>query len=144
MDFMESMEALAVDMVQDLATVLSSRDVTPESFGKASAAGVGGEDEHAAMWHAPGGAALRQVLPGVSAGVPGLHKVANLGAELDVPLGSIVANNVRSHYDSLGYVIADAPRPDELLVVLALSSGGRVHARLGGVSLDDAKIATGA
>jgi hypothetical protein len=138
-EFMQDLEPLAVEMVESLAQEMSRRDLHIESFGKASVAGVDGEDEHAAMWHAPGGNALRRVIPNVTAGVPGVHKVANLGAQVDVPLGSIVANNVRSHYDSLGFTVSDAPRAGELLLVLAVSSGGRVHHRLGGVTVADAR-----
>lgn len=35
--------------------------------------------------------------------------------------------------------LSDGPRADELLFVLAMSRGGRVHDRMGGLSADEVK-----
>jgi hypothetical protein len=62
-----------------------------------------------------------------------------MGAELDVPLAYKDALFVRSHYDTITVRIADAPEPDEVVVVLAGSSRGRPNFRLGGLTIEDAK-----
>jgi hypothetical protein len=45
---------------------------------------------------------------------------------------------VRSHYDSIVVQVADAPLEDEIVVVAAVASRGRINARLGGRSLAEA------
>jgi hypothetical protein len=38
---------------------------------------------------------------------------------------------MRSHYLTLNFTVPDAPGPDELIVALGASTGGRLHSRLG-------------
>jgi hypothetical protein len=45
---------------------------------------------------------------------------------------------VRSHYDALTVSVSDAPLPDEIVVILAVASRGRLHDRVGGLTLDEA------
>jgi hypothetical protein len=65
--------------------------------------------------------------------VPSAMKVGAFGATLDVPLGHINAAYVRSHFDAITVTCHDGPRPDEIVFVLAMSIGGRVHSRMGGL-----------
>ena len=45
---------------------------------------------------------------------------------------------VGSHYDAIEVGVPDGPKPDEMVVILAMGVGGRVHARLdGGFTLAD-------
>jgi hypothetical protein len=45
---------------------------------------------------------------------------------------------VGSHYDAIEVGVPDGPKPDEMVVILAMAAGGRVHARLaGGFTLAD-------
>ena len=134
--FMEALEPLAQQMTEELLAAMAVAASDIESYGKGSIAGVEGEMEHAAMWHAPGGAGIRSALGFGSAGVPGSMKVGAAGTTLDLSLGNVDAANVRSHYDSIPVSIGDAPRPAELVFVVAIATGGRPHARLG--SLIDA------
>jgi hypothetical protein len=46
---------------------------------------------------------------------------------------------VRSHYDTITVSLADAPAPDEIMVLFALATRGRLHARLGGLRASDVK-----
>ena len=71
--------------------------------------------------------------------VPSTKKVGAPGTALDVPLTHINASYVRSHFDAFEVRVPGAPRADELVVILAMGSGARVHARVGG--LDAANIA---
>ena len=58
-------------------------------------------------------------------------KVAAAGASIDVPLGH--KDNAWSfdHFDTLTIALPDAPRPDEIVVVVAVADGGRSHPRVG-------------
>jgi hypothetical protein len=127
--------------------VLQAMGAGPEeidSYGKGSVVGVEGEMEHAAMWHAPGGAGIRRALGAGAAGVPGSMKVGPAGATLDLTIGNMDVANVRSHYDAIPVSFGDAPRPTEMVVLVALATGGRPHARLGSlVSASDARLKSG-
>jgi hypothetical protein len=61
------------------------------------------------------------------------------GALWHVPLGHVNAAYVRSHFDAITVTAPDGPRPDEILFCLAMSCGGRVHARMGGLEAGDVK-----
>jgi Amino acid synthesis len=54
-------------------------------------------------------------------------KLAAAGALLDVPLGHKDDSWSFSHFDTITVSVADAPRPDEILVVMALADGGRLR-----------------
>ena len=70
--------------------------------------------------------------------VPSTKKVAGMGARLDVPITHMDWSYVGSHYDAIEVGVPDGPKPDEMVVILAMGVGGRVHARLaGGFTLAD-------
>jgi len=109
-----------------------------DSYGKGAIVGAEGEIEHGAMWHIPGGGGMRAALGKGEAIVPSTKKVGPLGARLDVPLTHLEWSYVGSHYDAIEVGVPDAPRPDELVLILAMAIGGRINARLaGGFTLDD-------
>jgi hypothetical protein len=54
-----------------------------------------------------------------------------------VPLAHKDALYVRSHYDTITVTLADAPLPDEIVVLFASATRGRLHARLGGLKAED-------
>ena len=110
-----------------------------DGYGKAAMAGEQGELEHTALWHVPGGYAMRARLGAARAIVPSSMKQGGPGTRIDVPLGHINAAYVRSHFDGMEVGIPDGPRADELLFVLAMSRGGRIHDRMGGLTVDDVK-----
>jgi len=129
--FMDSLEPLAHDMTRELLELMKAEAGKVESYGKGAIVGVDGEMEHAAIWHAPGGAGIRRALGGGAAGVPGSMKLGPAGCTLDLSLGNMDAGNVRSHYDAIAVTIGDAPRPSEIVFAVAIATGGRPHARLG-------------
>ena len=109
-----------------------------DAYGKGAIVGVRGEIEHGAIWHIPGGTGMREALGKGESIVPSTKKVGALGARLDVPLTHLAWSYVGSHYDALEVGVSDAPREDEIVFVLAMGIGGRVHARLaGGFTLED-------
>lgn len=137
-EFMDDLRPLGLDMAKALAKALGGADRV-EGYGKASIVGTAGELEHGALWHAPGGYAMREVLGGAKAIVPSSKKVGGMGARIDVPITHIDASYVRSHFDSMEAGINDAPRADEMLLALVMTTGPRIHARAGGLEAKDVK-----
>jgi hypothetical protein len=128
---------LGTQLGQRAAALLGDRPVA--SYGKAGIAGTAGEQEHAvACLTTVFGDALRGAVGGGTAWIPSVTKSAGPGATLDIPLAHKDALYVRSHYDAMSITVADAPRPDELLLCVAVATGGRVHHRVGGLRAEDA------
>ncbi|MFV0384569.1 amino acid synthesis family protein [Paracoccus sp. (in: a-proteobacteria)] len=136
--FMDDLRPLGLDMATKLAEALGGAGKI-EGYGKGSLVGAAGELEHGALWHAPGGYAMRQVLDGTKAIVPSAKKVGGVGARLDVPVTHVNASYVRSHFDSMEVGLNDAPRADELLFALVMTTGPRIHSRSGGLEAWDIK-----
>lgn len=107
------------------------------SFGKAAVVGEAGELEHAAaLLHPKMGAPVRAALGGGPALIPSTKKSGGPGTAVDVPLGHKDAAFVRSHFDAVEARVPDAPRADEILLCLALTTGGRPLPRIGGLTAD--------
>lgn len=118
-------------------------DATPEQcegYGKGAIVGTMGELEHGhAILHEKFGAPVRLAFGGGKAIIPSSAKVSVAGASIDVPTVYKNAFAVRSHYDSMTVCIPDSPRPDEIMVVLVLSTSGRPLARASGLRKDQVK-----
>lgn len=137
--FMDDLIPFGLDLARRLVAALGGDAKIVQGYGKGSIAGAAGEIEHAALWHAPGGYAMREVLGGTKAIVPSTKKVGGPGVRLDVPVTHINASYVRSHFDSIEVGIPDAPRAHELVLALVMTTGPRVHDRAGGLKADDIK-----
>ena len=135
---MEDLKPLGLMMTDQLIAALGGRDGI-DGYGKAGLAGEGGELEHTALWHVPGGYAMRARLGEAKAIVPSAMKVGGPGTRIDVPLGHINAAYVRSHFDAMEVGMHDAPRAGELLFVLAMAKGPRIHDRMGGLTVDQVR-----
>lgn len=143
--YQEDLGAL-IEMGDQLGEILARRavsalDITPEqvqSFGKAAVVGMGGELEHAAaLLHPKLGHAVRRLVGGGKTMMPSAKKMGSPGTELDVPLHCRDAALVRDNFDAMAVRVQDAPRYDEILVIVALTSGGRPLARMGGLKKED-------
>ena len=111
-----------------------------ESYGKAAIVGEGGEIEHAAaLLHPKMGATLRKAVEKGAALVPSAKKKGTLGTAIDVPLGHKDAAFVRSHFDAIEARVSDAPRANEIVVAIAVTSSGRPLARVGGLQKHEIK-----
>jgi hypothetical protein len=141
MPFMAELRKLGSVLAQELIDVLGREQV--EVYSKAAIVGVDGEMEHGAVWHEAGGWAMRSLLGDPKAIVPSAKAVAHTGFRLMVPLHYIHASYVRSHYNSMEIGIQDAPRPKEILFALLMGTGGRIHARLGGLSKENVNVHDG-
>ena len=137
--FMKDLEPLGVAMARDLVEALGGEPKAIEGYGKGAIIGGAGELEHGALWHVPGGYAMRAILGDAKAIVPSTKKVGGPGARLDVPVTHINASYVRSHFDAFEIGVADSPRADEILLALVMTTGPRVHARVGGLKASDIK-----
>jgi hypothetical protein len=155
---MDALQPVGIAMAERLRAAMDVPVERIESYGKGAIVGAAGELEHGALWHVPGGSAMRELLgwkgdraayaagkgspsSGAAAGQPGnalaivpsTKKVGPPGATLDVPMTHINAAYVRSHFDAIEVRVPGAPRPDEIVFILAMSTGARVHARVGGL-----------
>jgi hypothetical protein len=110
------------------------------SYGKAAIVGEGGELEHAAaILHPKLGAPLRLAVEKGAALVPSAKKLGSLGTAIDVPLGHKDAAYVRSHFDAIEARVSDAPRANEIMVAVAVTTAGRPLARIGGLQASEIK-----
>jgi len=156
---MDALQPVGIDMAQRLRAAMDVPVERIESYGKGAIIGAAGELEHGALWHVPGGYAMRELLgwkgdrnayaqgkasaaptgqPGNAlAIVPSTKKVAGPGAALDVPLTHINAAYVRSHFDAMEVRVPGAPAADEIVFILVMSTGARVHERVGGLKAAD-------
>jgi len=135
--FMDDLKPLGLMMAKRLVEALGGDAAAIEGYGKGAIVGGGGEVEHGALWHAPGGYAMREVMGGARAIVPSSKKVGGPGTRIDIPVTHINASYVRSHFDAIEVGINDAPRNNEIVLVLAMTTGARVHARVGGLAAQD-------
>lgn len=155
---MEALQDVGLDMARRLLGAMGMPVERIETYGKGAIVGAGGELEHGALWHVPGGYAMRELLgwkgdrnaytqgqaekkAGQPANalsiVPSAKKVGGPGAALDVPLTHINASYVRSHFDAIEVRVPGAPLSDEIVFILAMSTGSRIHARVGGLKAAD-------
>jgi hypothetical protein len=104
----------------------------PTSYGKAAIVGVNGDVEHgAALMHPKLGAPMRVALGGGEAIICSNVKVAGIGASIDVPLAHKDNIWAFDFLDTMTVTVADAPRPNEIVLVMSASSGGRPNPRVG-------------
>ncbi|WP_459981652.1 amino acid synthesis family protein [Nocardioides sp. AN3] len=122
---------LARLMTERLSDALGGVDAV-EAFGKGAIVGTAGEIEHGgALIHTPYfGNLMREFLDGESI-ICFADARAGAGEHLVVPLWHKTAAATRSHYQTVTARVPDGPRPDEIVVVAAASTGPRPHARIG-------------
>ncbi len=117
---------------------------TAESYAKACIVGTDGELEHAAaVLHPKLGKPFRDALGRGLALIPSVKKRGPAGCTVDVPINHKDAAFVRSHFDGMTVSVEDAPRRDELMVVLVVTDSGRPLPRVGGLTKEDAKYEDG-
>jgi hypothetical protein len=115
-----------------------------ESYAKACIVGTDGELEHAAaILHPKLGKPFRDALGRGLALIPSVKKRGPAGCTVDVPINHKDAAFVRSHFDGMTVSVEDAPRRDELMVVLVVTDSGRPLPRVGGLTKEEAKFEDG-
>lgn len=109
-----------------------------ESYGKACLVGLDGEYEHGnALLTNPAANPVREALGGGKSWVPSTGKRGAPGAVIDIPLAHKDALYVRSHYDTVSSTFNDGPNRDEVVLIWAFATRGRLNARLGGLAAAD-------
>ena len=155
---MKALEPLGVDMAHQLLAAMDLPRERIATYGKGAIVGSAGELEHGALWHVPGGYAMRELLgwqgdraayiagqgsgtkgqPGNALSiVPSTKKVGPPGTTLDVPLTNINASYVRGQFDAIEVRVPSAPAADELAFILAMTTGYRIHDRVGGLRAEN-------
>ncbi len=105
---------------------------TPRSYGKAAMVGVNGDPEHgAAVIHPKLGAPMRAAVGGGEAIISSNAKIASAGTPIDIPLANKDNIWAFDDFDTMTVMVPDAPRPDEIVVVMVASTGGRANPRIG-------------
>lgn len=141
-----------IDIGEQLGGILGKMAVTAlgvehgnvESYGKAAITGEKGEWEHAAaILHPKLGKPFRKCVGGGKSLIPSAEKIGGPGTSIDVPINFKDAAFVRSHFDAMTVRVEDAPRSDEIVVVLVVTNCGRPHPRIGGLEKKDAKMEDG-
>ncbi|NGM86475.1 amino acid synthesis family protein [Parapusillimonas sp. SGNA-6] len=102
-------------------------------YGKAAIVGVDGELEHcAALIHPKMGKPFRAAVNGGTAIIPSTKKRGGPGTRIDVPLFFKDDQWWMPYLDAMEVSVSDAPAPDEVVVVVVVTSGARPLARVGG------------
>jgi hypothetical protein len=118
-------EQLMPDVVRRLARPAMS-------YGKAAIVGLAGDFEHGgALIHPKLGKPMRAAVGGGEAIISSNVKVAPAGTAIDVPLAHKDDIWSFDHFDTMTVAVADAPRPDEIAVIMIAADGGRPSPRLG-------------
>jgi hypothetical protein len=128
-ELFEAGRALGEQLMPDLVRLLPNPAI---SYGKGAIVGTGGEFEHGgACIHPMLGKPMRAAIGGGKAVIPSNVKVAPAGTSLDVPLGHKDDPWSFDHFDTITVSVPDAPRADEIIVIMALADGGRLLPRCG-------------
>lgn len=136
-ELIEASVPLGAELAQRAIAALGIPGDAVHSFGKAAIVGEDGELEHAAaLLHPKMGAPVRSALGKGPALIPSAKKRGGPGTPIDIPLGHKDAAFVRSHFDAIEARITDAPMRDEILLCLALTTGGRPLPRVGGLTTE--------
>ena len=103
-----------------------------ESYGKAAIVGENGEREHAAaLMHPRMGRPVREVIGPAGAIIPSAKKIGGPGTAIDCPLHYKDDQWRFSHFDAMEVSVADAPRADEVVVIIVVTDSGRPLHRVG-------------
>lgn len=133
-------EYLGGYLTQKAVEAMGIAPAEAHSYGKGAIIGVDGELEHgAAILHPKLGKPMREAINGGKAIIPSAKKLGAPGTSLDVPVHYKDAAFVRTHYDAMEVRLHDAPKADEIVVSVVVTSGGRPHPRIGGLQIHEIK-----
>jgi len=125
--------ALGKELAQIAVSAFGPREV--QSYGKGGLVGLAGEQEHAnALLTTAFANPFRDAIGGADAWISSFTKKGGPGTQIDIPMNHIHDVYVRSHYDGMSIVLPDAPMPDEVAIIFCLADGGRLNARVGGLT----------
>jgi len=103
-----------------------------EAYGKAAIVGTSGEVEHAsALIHTLRFGNHYRTAVGAKSYLSFTNVRGGPACPIAIPLMHKHDEGMRSHYLTIQFSITDAPAPDEIVVALGASIGGRPHHRIG-------------
>ena len=120
------------DMMTKRMTALAGSGEAIEAYGKAAVVGVNGEIEHASgLIHTLRFGNFYREAVGAKSYLAFTNTRGGPNAPIMVPLMDKNDAGRRSHYLTIQFAIPDAPRDDEIAVVLGAAMNGRPHHRIG-------------
>ena len=136
-----------VDISVDAGEVLTQRalealgEIEPRAYGKGAIVGAAGDLEHgAAMIHIRVGLPMRRQAGGGPALMPGNAKVGPMGATIDIIFGGMENSWDYDTMDAMTISVPDAPKPNEILLIIAFLGGTRPNARIEGISSEQVAV----
>ena len=133
---LEKAPPLAEVLTAEILKMAGSGDVI-EGYGKAAIVGADGEVEHASgIIHTLRFGNHYRKAVGAKSYLSFTNTRGGPGSPILIPLMHKEDAGMRSHYLTIQFEIADAPRADEILVALGASIGGRPHHRIGNRYID--------
>ena len=136
-----------VDISVDAGEVLTERalealgEIEPRAYGKGAIVGAAGDLEHgAAMIHIRVGLPMRRQAGGGPALIPGNAKVGPMGATIDIIFGGMENSWDYDTMDAMTISVPDAPKPNEILLIIAFLGGTRPNARIEGISSEQVAV----
>ena len=136
-----------VDISVDAGEVLTQRalealgEIDPRAYGKGAIVGAAGDLEHgAAMIHIRVGLPMRRQAGGGPALIPGNAKVGPMGATIDIIFGGMENSWDYDTMDAMTISVPDAPKPNEILLIIAFLGGTRPNARIEGISSEQVAV----
>ena len=120
------------EMLTDRMLSLAGSGDAIEAYGKAAIVGLNGEIEHAsALIHTLRFGNFYREAVGAKSYLAFTNTRAGANAPIMVPLMDKNDAGRRSHYLTIQFSISDAPRDDEIVIVLGAAMSGRPHHRIG-------------
>ena len=136
-----------VDISVDAGEVLTQRalevlgEIEPRAYGKGAIVGAAGDlEQGAAMIHVRVGLPMRRQAGGGPALIPGNAKVGPMGGAIDIIFGGMEDSWDYDAMDAMTISVPDAPKPDEILLVIAFLGGTRPNARIKGNSPEQVAV----
>ena len=120
------------EMLTDRMLSLAGSGDAIEAYGKAAIVGLNGEIEHAsALIHTLRFGNFYREAVGAKSYLAFTNTRAGANAPIMIPLMDKNDAGRRSHYLTIQFSISDAPRDDEIVIVLGGAMSGRPHHRIG-------------
>ena len=120
------------EMMTERMLALAGSGEAIEAYGKAAVVGLDGEIEHASgLIHTLRFGNFYREAVDAKSYLAFTNIRAGANAPIMVPLMDKNDAGRRSHYLTIHFAISDAPRADEIVVVLGGATGGRPHHRIG-------------
>lgn len=119
-------------MMTERMIALAGSGYNIEAYGKSAVVGLDGEIEHAsALIHTLRFGNFYREAVGAKSYLAFANTRGGANAPIAVPLMDKNDAGRRSHYLTIQFSICDAPRADEIVIVLGAATGGRPHHRIG-------------